>query len=91
MEIVADTGLVEHLLDVFHGVGAEIGRQGTGLTHRVYVPHVPDWRKHDIVLPSDLVIHLFIGRHCLGHEPVLEFVGVVGSCETTEFARRLPG
>lgn len=79
VDVPAEGELVEQFLEILHGVGAVVGGEGTGLANGVDVAHVADGGRDMLVLVLDEVIDLFIGGVALGHERVLEEVGVVGA------------
>jgi len=79
VHVLAHGGLIEQLLEVFHGVGAIIRGQGTGLPDGIDVAHVPDGRSDCLVLVFDEIVYLFVGGVGAWHQVVLVKVGIVGT------------
>jgi hypothetical protein len=77
--VQTERSVIEDPLDVLHGVATRVAGDGSGLTNRVNVPHVPDG-VHDSLLVADHCLDDFLVRGVVaGHEVVLESIWVVRS------------
>ena len=96
VDVFAHGALIVEFFHVFHGVGAIIGGDGSGLSYGVDVSHVADGGSDCFILVFDEVVDLFIGGVGAGDEVVLVEVGIIGSrcigggrTETTETILRV--
>ena len=77
--VFGQTCLIKHFFNVLHGIGSRVCRQWTRLSDGVDVAHVTDGWGNYLVLISNGVVELFVGRVGLWDEVVLVLIGVVGS------------